>query len=66
MRIGTLKESYTADAALFDSRTQKLWLAVAAVLLVLFPFAASDYWLYLACLVAIHVASATGLNILTG
>ena len=66
MRIGTLKESYIADAALFDSRTQKTWLAVAAALLVLFPFMASDYWLYLACLVSINVASATGLNILTG
>lgn len=66
MRIGTLKESYTADAALFDSRTQKVWLAVAAALLVLFPFMASDYWMYLACLVSINVASATGLNILTG
>ncbi len=66
MRIGTLKESYTADAALFDSRTQKVWLAIAAALLALFPFVASDYWLYMACLVAINVASATGLNILTG
>ena len=66
MRIGTLKETYVADAALFDSRTQKTWLAVAAALLVLFPFVASDYWLYLACLVSINVASATGLNILTG
>ncbi len=66
MRIGTLKESYTADAALFDSRTQKVWLAIGAALLLLFPFIASDYWLYLACLVAINVASATGLNILTG
>ena len=66
MRIGTLKESYTADAALFDSRTQKVWLAVAAALLLLFPFMASDYWMYLACLVSINVASATGLNILTG
>ena len=66
MRIGTLKETYTADAALFDSRTQKTWLAMAAALLVLFPFMASDYWLYLACLVCINVASATGLNILTG
>ena len=36
MRIGTLKETYVADAALFDSRTQKAWLAVAAALLVLF------------------------------
>jgi branched-chain amino acid transport system permease protein len=66
MRIGTLKESYLADAALFDSRTQKIWLAVGATLLVAFPFMASDYWLYLACLVSINVASATGLNILTG
>ncbi|MGE8319627.1 MAG: branched-chain amino acid ABC transporter permease [Comamonas sp.] len=66
MRIGTLKESYVADAALFDSRTQKVWLGLGAALLVLLPFIASDYWLYLACLVAINVASATGLNILTG
>ncbi|WBX99926.1 branched-chain amino acid ABC transporter permease [Ramlibacter tataouinensis] len=66
MRIGTLKESYVADAALFDSVTQKAWLGVGAALLLLFPFVANDYWLYLACLVAINVASATGLNILTG
>ncbi len=66
MRIGTLKQSYVADAALFDSRTQQVWLAVAGALLLLFPFMASDYWLYLACLVSINVASATGLNILTG
>ena len=66
MRIGTLKESYSADAALFDSSTQKIWLAVAAALLALFPFMASEYWMYLACLVSINVASATGLNILTG
>ena len=66
MRIGTLKETYIADAALFDSVTQKAWLGAGAALLVLFPFVANDYWLYLACLVAINVASATGLNILTG
>ena len=66
MRIGTLKESYLADAALFDSRTQKAWLLVLAAALVLFPFFAGSYWLYLACLVAINVASASGLNILTG
>ncbi|MEN3366534.1 MAG: branched-chain amino acid transport system permease protein [Burkholderiales bacterium] len=66
MRIGNLKESYAADAALFDSRTQHGWLALLALLLVAFPFVADQYWLYLACLVAINVASATGLNILTG
>jgi branched-chain amino acid transport system permease protein len=66
MRIGNLKESYAADAALLDSRTQHIWLTVLALLLVVFPFVADQYWLYLACLVAINVASATGLNILTG
>ena len=66
MRIGTLKTSYVADAALFDSATQKAWLWIGAAALVLFPFIASDYWLYLACLVAINVTSAAGLNILTG
>ncbi|GAB2734204.1 branched-chain amino acid ABC transporter permease [Melaminivora jejuensis] len=66
MRIGTFKESYASDAALFDSRTQHVWLGIAAALLLAFPFVASDYWLYLACLIAINVASSTGLNILTG
>lgn len=66
MRIGALKESYGADQALFDTPVQRLWLAAGAVLLVAFPFMANDYWLYLACLVAIHVMSTTGLNILTG
>lgn len=66
MRIGHLKESYAAEAALFDSRTQHVWLALLAALLIIFPFVADQYWLYLACLVAINVASATGLNILTG
>ena len=66
MRIGTLKESYVADAALFDSRTQRAWLVVAAACLVLLPFVANDYWLYMACLVAINIASSAGLNMLTG
>jgi branched-chain amino acid transport system permease protein len=34
--------------------------------LVLFPFFADQYWIYLACLVSIHIVSTTGLNILTG
>ncbi|MBI5257749.1 MAG: branched-chain amino acid ABC transporter permease [Burkholderiales bacterium] len=66
MRIGSAKQSYTADAALFDTPTQRTWVGVLAVLLVVFPFTASEYWLYLACLIAINVASACGLNILTG
>src|SRR5690606_23638055 len=66
MRIGTAKDSYRMDEALFDSMTQRLWVGLLAVSLFVYPFIANDYWLYLACLVAIHVASATGLNILTG
>ncbi|MGB7400314.1 branched-chain amino acid ABC transporter permease [Castellaniella sp.] len=66
MRIGTARESYRADEALFDTNTQYVWLAILLATLAVFPFLANDYWLYLACLVAIHTASATGLNILTG
>ena len=66
MRIGSAKQSYAADAALFDSRTQQVWLGILVLVLLAFPFVAGEYWLYLACLVAINVASTTGLNILTG
>ncbi|ARP94577.1 branched-chain amino acid ABC transporter permease [Bordetella genomosp. 13] len=66
MRIATAKQTYLADEALFDTRTQHVWLALLVAGLVLFPFFANAYWLYLACLVSINVASATGLNILTG
>jgi branched-chain amino acid transport system permease protein len=66
MRIGSAKETYAADTALFDSTTQRAWTAIFAVALVAFPFVVDDYWLYLACLVAINVASTAGLNVLTG
>ena len=66
MRIGAAKETYAADAALFDTPTQKRWAVLLAAALVVFPFAVDEYWLYLACLVAINVASAAGLNLLTG
>ena len=66
MRIGSAKQSYAGDAALFDSRTQYAWVCLLALVLFAFPFVVSEYWLYLACLVAINIASTTGLNILTG
>lgn len=66
MRIASAKESYAHDAALFDSRSQHVCLALLVLALCVFPFAASDYWMYLACLVTINIASTTGLNILTG
>ncbi|HUH59011.1 MAG TPA: branched-chain amino acid ABC transporter permease [Candidimonas sp.] len=66
MRIGTARQNYRTDESLFDTPTQRAWMALFLLAAVLYPFLANDYWLYLACLVAIHVASATGLNILTG
>ena len=66
MRIGSAKQSYALDSALLDSRTQYVWLGATVLALCAFPFVANEYWLYLACLVAINIASTTGLNILTG
>ena len=66
MRIGAAKQTYADDAALFDTRVQRGWLLLLALALAAFPFVASEYWLYLACLVAINIVSAMGLNILTG
>jgi branched-chain amino acid transport system permease protein len=66
MRIGTAKQTYAADEALFDTNVQRAWMGLFIVLCVAFPFMASEYWLYMACLVAIHVISVTGLNIVTG
>lgn len=66
MRIGALKEGYDADHALLDTATQRAWLAAWLVGLAVLPLVAGEYVLYLACLAAIHVVAATGLNILTG
>ncbi|GLI23298.1 branched-chain amino acid transport system permease protein [Xanthobacter flavus] len=66
MRIATAKETYIADEGLLVTATQRAWMGVLLAMLVLAPFVLNQYWLYLACLVAINVASATGLNILTG
>ncbi|MCA0405184.1 MAG: branched-chain amino acid ABC transporter permease [Proteobacteria bacterium] len=66
MRIGTAKQTYAADEALFDTNVQRAWMGLFIALCVAFPFMASEYWLYMACLVAIHVISVTGLNIVTG
>ncbi|WP_321342124.1 branched-chain amino acid ABC transporter permease [Breoghania sp.] len=66
MQIGTAKLSYRADEALLTTKPQRLWMAALIAGLALAPLVLDNYWLYLACLVAINVASATGINILTG
>lgn len=66
MRIGDAQQSYIADEALWTTSTQQAWFGLFLLALLAFPFFASSYLLYLACLVGIAVISATGLNILTG
>jgi branched-chain amino acid transport system permease protein len=66
MRIGDAKETYAADEALLQNGDQRLALLLFFAALAAFPFVAGPYWVYLACLAMINVASATGLNILTG
>ncbi|MBA1146453.1 branched-chain amino acid ABC transporter permease [Ectothiorhodospiraceae bacterium WFHF3C12] len=66
MRIGSPKETYAADEALFRTRTQWAWFGVLLAALAGFPFVANLYWLYLVCLVSINVIAVTGLNVLTG
>lgn len=66
MRIGDAKPSYQTDEAIWTTSTQQFWFAVLLLTLLIFPFLANAYLLYLGCLVGIAVISTTGLNILTG
>lgn len=66
MLTGIAKETYRADQGLLSHRGQKIWLALLLAGLVLLPFTGGAYTMYLACLVLINIAAATGLNILTG
>ncbi len=66
MRIGDAKQTYQADEAIWTSSTQKFWFSLLLLSLLVFPFLANAYLLYLGCLVGIAVISTTGLNILTG
>ena len=66
MRIGDAVTTYSSDEAIFRTQTQKTWMGILIVLLILFPFLSSPYLLFLGCLVGIAVISATGLNILVG
>ena len=55
MRIATANETYLADEALLSTRTQWAWMGILALVLLAAPFVLNNYWLYLACLVAINV-----------
>lgn len=66
MRLGDYVMDYPSAEALFRTPTQRTWLGLFLVSLLLLPFIAGQYLTFLACLVAIHVIAATGLNITTG
>ena len=66
MRLGDYVTDYRSAEALFRTPTQRTWFGLFLVSLLLLPFIAGQYLTFLACLVAIHVIAATGLNITTG
>ena len=66
MRIGDFKETYASDQAVFVTTTSRFWLGILFALLLIFPFVAGDYLLFMANLVGITIIGAVGLNILTG
>ncbi|MCF6249151.1 MAG: branched-chain amino acid ABC transporter permease, partial [Desulfobacula sp.] len=66
MYIGDFKETYASDQAIFVNSTSRFWLAFLFILLLIFPFVAGDYLLFMANLAGITIIGAVGLNILTG
>lgn len=66
MHIGAFKETYASDQAVFVNNTSRFWLGVLLVILLIFPFVAGDYLLFMANLAGITIIGAVGLNILTG
>jgi len=66
MRCGDFKESYIKDEQIFQSVFVKVWMALFFVFLVIFPFTANAYLLYVANMIGFAVIAAVGLNLLTG
>ena len=48
MYIGDFKETYSSDQAVFANTTSRFWLGVLFVILLIFPFVAGDYFLFMA------------------
>jgi len=66
MRCGDFKESYIKDEEIFQSLFVKFWLALLFIFLIILPFLADAYVLYVANLIGFAIIGAVGLNILTG
>ncbi len=66
MRCGDFKQTYIEDDAIFQSFFVKVFLALLFVFLLVFPFIANAYLLYMANMIGFAVIGAVGLNLLTG
>ena len=66
MRTGVFHETFAAEERLWDSATQRRWMAAFALALFTLPLWGSDYMLAMACIVGIHTIATLGLNITTG
>jgi branched-chain amino acid transport system permease protein len=66
MRCGDFKETYIKDEEIFQSLFVKVCLGMFLVFLLVFPFAANAYMLYVANMIGFAVIGAVGLNLLTG
>ena len=66
MRCGDFKETYIKDEEIFQTFFVKFWLALFFVFLLIFPFIANAYMLYVANMIGFAIIGAVGLNLLTG
>lgn len=66
MRCGDFKETYIKDEEIFQSLFVKFWLGVLFAGLLIFPFVANPYMIYIANMVGFAIIGAVGLNLLTG
>jgi branched-chain amino acid transport system permease protein len=66
MRCGDFKETYIKDEEIFQSLFVKCWLGIFFAFLLVFPFIANAYMLYVANMIGFAVIAAIGLNLLTG
>ena len=66
MRCGDFRETYIKDEEIFQSLFVKWCLGLFFAFLLIFPFVANAYLLYVANMIGFAVIAAVGLNILTG
>ncbi|MFH1349316.1 MAG: branched-chain amino acid ABC transporter permease [Pseudomonadota bacterium] len=66
MTSGDFKETYRDDIKIFQTLFVKFWLSLFIVTMLVFPFIADRYFIYLANLSGVAIIGALGMNLLTG